>query len=203
MLKANIENVQYWVVVFVKTLAVSNDHYEMVCLFNIPLWLLFWINSVGIFKVFSQSKSRIFHCFKRRETPEKKYQKVWILWLALLSSAITCSKSTMEQPEKFELSVQVNIKDTTTTSVMWFWRRFTKTTSTILLTLNIFHTFFRCFHCWFWTNKYRLLSMVASKKFKNLLRSLQSIVIRDSRTITSSCHWCVQKQSVIYAMCVV
>ena len=44
--------------------------------------------------------------------------------------------------------LKVSKKDTKTRSLTSFWF--------YLLTLNIFHTFFYCFCCWLWTNKWLL-----------------------------------------------
>ena len=62
-----------------------------------------------------------------------------------LQPAFTCLKSLIETPNNMWNLFKVNIKDART-MLLKFWCLF-------LVTLNRFHTFFWCFHCWLWTNK--------------------------------------------------
>ena len=55
----------------------------------------------------------------------------------------TCSTSTIETTEKVWNMFKVNNKNTIIDIVLVF----------LLLTLNLFHTFFYCFFCWLWKSK--------------------------------------------------
>ena len=60
-------------------------------------------------------------------------------------AAFTFSKPTIEPLQKSQNLFRVDNKDTSTTSLTWFW--------SLLSTLNKFHTLLWCFYCWIWTSK--------------------------------------------------